>query len=200
MTINLQDSLNALQAQVDAPAPAPASTPAPSFNKGANLRPNKFGGRCQRCHTYVEAEQGHIVRDDGKWIVFHNGECYQRPVEPRPRPAQDAPAPLTPGVYVTADGSIVKLQENKAKTNTYTSLWTSFGGERLTLTGEHVNGEWVYAPELKRALRPEQRMTVDEAKHFGLVFGQCAKCGRHLSDANSVEAGIGPVCARYFAV
>jgi hypothetical protein len=47
-----------------------------------------------------------------------------------------------------------------------------------------------------RNIRPEHRMTLDEAKQFGHVYGVCCQCGATLTDENSIEAGIGPVCAR----
>ena len=30
---------------------------------------------------------------------------------------------------------------------------------------------------------------------YGKLVGKCGKCGRKLEDADSVAAGIGPVCA-----
>jgi hypothetical protein len=106
---------------------------------------------------------------------------------------------LEPGVYVLGD-HIVKLQSNKAKTNCYTLRWTVINGERLVETGEHVNGEWVYEPNLKGQLRPEHRMTMEEAKAFGITYGRCAKCSRKLKAAKSVEAAIGPVCGKFFTL
>lgn len=107
---------------------------------------------------------------------------------------------LEPGVYVLPDGTIVKLQENKAKTNAYANRWVITSGAHLNENDEHVKGAWEYAPELKKQLKPEMRMTLEEAKAFMLKFGQCAKCARKLKAAQSVEDGIGPVCKKYFAV
>lgn len=118
-------------------------------------------------------------------------------VESGERRADDGQA-LEPGIYVTAEG-IVKVQQNRRKSNVYALVWTSINGERLNLDDEHVNGEWSYAPGLILSLKPEQKMTLDEAKHFTLVFGQCPRCGRTLKAADSVEAGIGPVCVKYFS-
>lgn len=104
------------------------------------------------------------------------------------------------GVYVLPDGTIVKAQPNKAKTNVYTLRWVTIGGERLVdATEEHVHGEWDYEPGLKKLIRPEYKMTLEQAKDFILRYGQCARCGRRLKAAESVERGIGPVCQRYFS-
>ena len=44
-------------------------------------------------------------------------------------------------------------------------------------------------------LRPEHRMTLDDAAAFGRLYGQCCVCGRTLTDEVSIANGIGPVCA-----
>lgn len=51
-----------------------------------------------------------------------------------------------------------------------------------------------YAPGAIRDLRPEHRMTLEEAKEFGALYGTCCVCGRTLTNETSIEAGIGPVC------
>ena len=74
------------------------------------------------------------------------------------------------------------------------------GGQRLVdATEERVHGEWEYAPGLLRSIRPELRMNLEQAKEFILRYGQCARCGRRLKAAQSVERGIGPVCIQYFS-
>lgn len=43
------------------------------------------------------------------------------------------------------------------------------------------------------------RLTEEEAKEFGALYGFCCCCGRTLTDEISIKLGIGPVChARYF--
>lgn len=104
------------------------------------------------------------------------------------------------GVYVLPDGSIVKVQTNKKKSSVYSMVWQSNHGARLTLTGEHVNAEWFYAPEILITVTPEMRMNLDQAKQFIILYGRCAKCSRRLKAAKSVEAGIGPTCIKYFSI
>lgn len=48
------------------------------------------------------------------------------------------------------------------------------------------------------AIKPEYRMTLDEAKAYGKVTGTCCNCGRLLTNEESIEAGIGPICASKF--
>jgi len=119
-----------------------------------------------------------------------------RPAGPTPIAA---PGKAEPGIYTTPNGDIVKVQMNRAKTNTYALRWVEIAGERLVdATEEHVRGEWDYAPGLVFGMDPAWRMTVEQAKAFILRYGQCARCGRKLKAAKSVEAGIGPVCIKEF--
>ncbi|QNJ55355.1 hypothetical protein SEA_LITTLEFELLA_44 [Gordonia phage LittleFella] len=57
-------------------------------------------------------------------------------------------------------------------------------------------GEWVPngASPLKR-LKPEMKLSPEDAARFGQVYGWCGRCGRTLTNEDSKKAGIGPVCA-----
>lgn len=46
-----------------------------------------------------------------------------------------------------------------------------------------------------RTLHPSWRLTVEQAKEFGNLYGVCLKCGSELSKEDSIERGMGPVCA-----
>ena len=39
-------------------------------------------------------------------------------------------------------------------------------------------------------------LSMDDMVAYGRLFGLCCVCGRSLDDAKSIEAGIGPVCAK----
>jgi hypothetical protein len=43
-----------------------------------------------------------------------------------------------------------------------------------------------------------RKMSLEEAKAFGRLYGVCVRCGATLTDEQSIEAGIGPVCAGRF--
>lgn len=51
-----------------------------------------------------------------------------------------------------------------------------------------------YAPGAIKELQPEHRMSLDEAKAFGAIYGICCVCAATLTNEVSIEAGIGPVC------
>jgi hypothetical protein len=108
---------------------------------------------------------------------------------------------LEPGVYRVPRGDdfdIYKVQPNKSKTRVYAKLLKPIGGRRLNHDDEIVQWEWEYAPGAITKIRPEHRMTEEDAKHFGLRYGICAACGKTLKVPESVERGIGPVCMKWF--
>lgn len=46
-----------------------------------------------------------------------------------------------------------------------------------------------------RKLRPEHRLTAEDAKAFGDLYGMCVRCAATLTDEESIARGTGPVCA-----
>lgn len=55
-----------------------------------------------------------------------------------------------------------------------------------------------YAPGFVYELREEHRLSLEQAKEFGALYGTCCVCGRTLTNEDSIEAGIGPICADKF--
>jgi hypothetical protein len=45
-------------------------------------------------------------------------------------------------------------------------------------------------------LRPTDRLTMDEARELGALYGTCVICARTLTNELSIHLGIGPVCGR----
>jgi hypothetical protein len=41
-------------------------------------------------------------------------------------------------------------------------------------------------------------MSLEKAKQLNIKYGRCIICGLKLKAAKSVEAGMGPVCIKYF--
>lgn len=46
-----------------------------------------------------------------------------------------------------------------------------------------------------RFVTADARMSLEDAKAFGAIYGVCCQCGATLTAEASIEAGIGPVCA-----
>jgi len=55
--------------------------------------------------------------------------------------------------------------------------------------------KFIYAPGAIYLLKPEWRMTIDEARKFGALYGTCIRCGLPLTREESIERGMGDICA-----
>ena len=87
------------------------------------------------------------------------------------------------GVYQLEDGNIYRVQPSRETGRLY--------AKKLVLSGG-----WEYEQGAIYKLKPEQKMTLEQARAFGTATGLCCVCGRFLSDPASVEQGIGPVCIK----
>ncbi len=85
------------------------------------------------------------------------------------------------GMYRNAEGDIFKVQRSRESGNLY--------AKRLDL----IEG-FIYEAGAIRNLKPSDRMTLDDAKAFGVQYGICCVCGALLTNEVSVAEGIGPVC------
>lgn len=59
---------------------------------------------------------------------------------------------------------------------------------------EGQNPRWDYVAGKVYELKVENMISLEAAAHYGRRTGICCICGRYLSDASSVQKGIGPVC------
>lgn len=97
-----------------------------------------------------------------------------------------------PGYYVreeAGDREFIVVVENKAKTSTYAKRLTQYG----------TKWTWEYAPGVGRTLAGMAPLTIEEAAKFGHLHGVCVVCAKELTNPKSVQAGIGPVCAKRLA-
>lgn len=92
--------------------------------------------------------------------------------------------PATEGMYLK-DGRIFKVQR-------------AVHGSGHLYAKELVDGSFVYAGGMFRQLDSSHAMTLEQAKEYGALYGVCCACARTLTDEASIEAGIGPVCAKRF--
>lgn len=104
---------------------------------------------------------------------------------PRVEAARAPRIVLEAGMY-RVDGEIFRVQASRETGNLY--------AKRLNLLAE--GAEFVYAPGALRAIRPEHRMSQDEARAWGVEMGICCVCAAVLTDPESVARGIGPVCGK----
>lgn len=101
--------------------------------------------------------------------------------------APEAKRIVEDGMYQTPDGTILKVQiAHHGSGNLY--------AKQLFINPETKKATFRYAAGALRELTPEMRMTLEQAKAFGRLYGVCCKCGAILTDEQSIADGIGPIC------
>lgn len=97
-------------------------------------------------------------------------------------------APADQGMYVDAAGVVYRVVPSRSTGRPY--------AKRLVISDG--KGTWVYAPGAASRIGAAGlvALTLDQAAAMGHQFGVCVCCGRTLTVAKSVTAGIGPVCAK----
>ena len=99
------------------------------------------------------------------------------------RPTEDEPEA---GVYRDAKGRLLRVYAGQ-KT-----------GRMLAKEVELEDGEllgYTYLGAAVFLVKDAQRLSLDEVGSLGVATGSCLLCGRRLDDPESVDRGIGPVCA-----
>jgi hypothetical protein len=149
-------------------------------------RTNTYGAKCTDCGVWVAPGAGSLSGSRGAWITRHIGDCPSPAATPARKDAE-------PGYYVLADGTAIKVQQNRAKTHTY--------GKRLTFHGAGRRPSWDYAPGIGLSVADLTPMTAGDAAALGLSHGHCIVClaplgGATMSAAVSALIGYGETCAR----
>jgi hypothetical protein len=109
---------------------------------------------------------------------------------PRPEQATSKSTELEDGIYRNTAGEIFKVYHTVHGANQQVA-------KKLVISGDEGRFEYVGKSGL-RGLTSEHKMTLEQAKEFGQVYGMCCSCGATLTNETSIEAGIGPICAAKF--
>ena len=112
----------------------------------------------------------------------------------------DTNSGLPIGVY-RRNGEVFVVKFNQKKTNKYVKRLVELTGSARWLNDEdeHVPIEFEYAPGMLAQLRPEDQLSLEEAKPLIIRYGRCLFCGLRLKAAKSVERSVGPVCIKRYA-
>lgn len=134
----------------------------------------------------------YAVRDDFDHVAYAEAQFARGglPAKPEPRRSvHDGGAKaVTPGFYLHG-GRVYKVRPAQGGGHLYA----------MVLVGQvEGNATWEYAKGAMAWLRASDKMTQDQAAEFGRTHGFCAMCGRLLTDPESIQRGIGPVCATKF--
>jgi hypothetical protein len=93
------------------------------------------------------------------------------------------------GMYKVGD-TIYKVQWNRQKTNLYAKVLRV---SRNSYEGKHE--VWFdYESGAMKKISASDKMTYEQAREFGAMYGTCVNCGRLLTNELSIALGIGPVC------
>lgn len=76
----------------------------------------------------------------------------------------------------------------------YAQILTQINGERLNELDQIVKFKYEYVRGMVYNLKPEHKLSLEQAQAFGIKYGICVVCTRKLEDAESVKRGIGPIC------
>ena len=105
---------------------------------------------------------------------------------PRPVRQQAAPVELVDGIYLL-DVKIYKVVHAvHGSGRQYAKVLTVYGPG---------DASFERAPGAIRNIRPEHRMTKEQAKEYGALYGVCVRCGATLTAEDSIDRMMGPVCA-----
>jgi hypothetical protein len=96
----------------------------------------------------------------------------------------ETPSDAPEGMH-RVDGVIYKVQRSPESGRVYAKQLVQHGDD----------WKFEYRAGAIRNLSESTRMTLEEAKEFGQLYGSCCVCGRVLTNEESIEAGIGPVCS-----
>ena len=170
----------------------------------------RFASTCPRCNNPIAV---------GAQVNWERGSKATHTVCPAARPASAAPVAPRNRFLTAADigsyvydstgidnGSVFHVVETRGTKRFYAEKWVAIGGQRTVESGRLVqHGDWQFessdgrrysglVAQLLDAGRL-RRMTADEVIDFATLTGRCVQHGGFLTDATSVDAGIGPVCA-----
>lgn len=152
----------------------------------------------------TRAQASSIIED----LLKRKGEGSQKPAPTRTnlswdngKGRADTSIDREDGIYVVdgdGDSKIYKVYQTQRGISCVKQLaidWDLVNDKSGEEPG-HNPAEWQYLGRTDRHLPAAARkMSIDEAKQFGKIYGFCVRCGRTLTDETSIAEGIGPVCA-----
>ncbi len=135
-------------------------------------------------------DQRRKIEANGEWHPsqqgFHPSELVN-PEEEQKKSWDKMLEGIEPGYYALSEDEIYQVVRSKAG-----RLYAKLN------VGTQSGGQWEYAAGAITKLKPEMRMDLAAVSKYGKETGTCLVCGRTLTNPDSIEAGIGPICASRF--
>lgn len=161
----------------------------------------KIRGEVNRIRTYLNVpyDEKNKAKEQGArwdsarrqwWVPEEHVKAYPEDFK-RWLNVEAAPKTVVPvdDDYYVFKGEYYKVVHNQLGTSQY--------AQRLVENPEGSKRpfSWAYDPGTIKLLRPEMRLTAEQAGDFGALYGACCMCGAELSRTESKDRGYGPVCA-----
>lgn len=123
---------------------------------------------------------------------------YVAPVADGERPARrNTPEIEADGMYRDpATGDIYKVQVAVHGSGKLYAKKLVKLDEPVMKRGKEATHEFEMAWGAIMRIKPEWRMTAEDAKEFGKLYGCCCRCGLTLTDEVSIAEGLGPDCRK----
>lgn len=165
-----------------------------------DTKPDTFGGSIKQYNLIVKLLGEKVVpakqTDWWKAVVAGTTSCTGKQASQFIDGLFKCPKVGTPGKiadegYYLMDGTVYRVRKAKTTGNHYAVqlvITTTVDGKK--------KGTWEYVKGVVYKLGEIAPMTVEEAAAKGHLDGVCVVCGRALTEPKSVQAGIGPVCAK----
>jgi hypothetical protein len=187
----------------------------------------KFAGTCKRCNGRIMA--GDVIAWSKGYGATHAyaATCQQELDRAAARAVAPAPAYVAPvAVNMAAVVALLTQARERGLKAPKARFRAPGGGElRLSLAGGEtkypgavqvkLDGAWIgrvnvdgtlagYAltsdPAMQAALVAIASAPAEAAKAYAALAGRCSFCSLPLTDAGSVEAGYGPICAKKYGL
>jgi len=136
-----------------------------------------------------------MTYDEGRKLAARLQEMADGPAPAAPVPAPgELLAGVTEGMYIDPDGTIWKVQvAHHGSGQLYAKQLTKLETPKV-VRGKEVGYGFIYVLGAIRRLRPEWKMTREQAAAWGKLYGYCVRCGAILTDESSQDRGLGPTC------
>lgn len=128
----------------------------------------------------ARAQNGGMTSHEASSLI---SALLDRPKKTISQPKADEP---DVGVYLDAAGRILRVYAGQKS-------GCMLAKQVIVEDGEFVRYD--YVGRAAGRVTAQQRLSLEEVGQMGVATGSCLLCGRRLDDPESVDRGVGPVCA-----
>lgn len=165
----------------DAPAAPAVERPAnPATEKQINFLIKLMD---ERNRPWTQATLDKLSKRDASELI---SALLDEPKAKAPRTGATSPEITEDGMYQMPTGEIFKVQ---------IAIHGSGKLYAKALIVDESGAYFEYAAGAIRKLRPEWKMTMEQAKAFGSLYGVCCNCAKPLTKEDSIFNGYGATCA-----